>query len=99
MEAIACDSPCRVFPAPAAASENFISPQGWPDRNLIGKEFIMCITRSILRVGLVAALALGGLTLLVGKERVAAGISMVRGKAQAVVDRCVDDPVALRRQL
>jgi chromosome segregation ATPase len=59
----------------------------------------MCITRCILRWGLVAALALGGVTLLVGKERVAAGLAMVRGKAQAVVDRCVDDPVALRRQL
>ena len=59
----------------------------------------MCITRSILRIGLVGALALGGVTLLVGKDRVAAGISMIRHKAQNVVDNCVDDPVALRRQL
>lgn len=59
----------------------------------------MCITRSILRIGLVGALALGGVTLLVGKDRVAAGISMIRSKAQNVVDTCVDDPVALRRQL
>jgi chromosome segregation ATPase len=59
----------------------------------------MCITRCILRWGLVAALALGGLTLLVGKDRVAAGVSMIRGKAQSMVDRCVDDPIALRRQL
>ena len=59
----------------------------------------MCITRSILRIGLVGALALGGVTLLVGKDRVAAGISMIRSKAQNVVDNCVDDPVALRRQL
>lgn len=59
----------------------------------------MCITRSILRIGLVGALALGGVTLLVGKERVAAGLSMIRCKAQNVVDNCVDDPIALRRQL
>jgi chromosome segregation ATPase len=59
----------------------------------------MCITRSILRLGLVAALALGGTTLLIGKDRVAAGLSMIRSKAQNVVDTCVDDPVALRRQL
>lgn len=59
----------------------------------------MCITRSIIRIGLVGALALGGVTMLVGKERVAAGLSMIRSKAQNVVDTCVDDPVALRRQL
>ncbi len=59
----------------------------------------MSITRSILRIGLVGALALGGVTLLVGKERVAAGVAMIRTKAQNVVDRAVDDPIALRRQL
>jgi len=57
------------------------------------------ITRCIFRWGLVGGLALGGLTLLVGPERVAAGISQIRAKAQTVVDSCVDDPVALRRQL
>jgi chromosome segregation ATPase len=30
---------------------------------------------------------------------VAAGLAQIRGKAQDVVDRCMDDPVALRRQL
>lgn len=59
----------------------------------------MSITRSILRIGLVGALALGGVTLLVGKDRVAAGVAMIRTKAQHVVDRAVDDPIALRRQL
>lgn len=57
------------------------------------------ITRCIFRWGLVGGLALGGLTLLVGPDRVAAGISQIRAKAQNVVDSCVDDPVALRRQL
>jgi phage shock protein A len=57
------------------------------------------IPRFILRWGLISALALGGATLLIGPERVAAGLSCVRAKAQSVVDRAVDSPVALRRQL
>ena len=57
------------------------------------------ITRGILRYGVIGGLALGGVTLLVGPERVAAGLAQVRVKAQNVVDSCVDDPVALRRQL
>ena len=60
---------------------------------------MMCITRSLLRWGLVGGLALGGVTLLVGPERVSAGLAHIRGKAQNVVDNMVDDPVALRRQL
>lgn len=59
----------------------------------------MSITRCVLRWGLVGGLALGAVTLLVGPERVAAGLSIIRSKAQNVVDNCVDDPVALRRQL
>jgi len=59
----------------------------------------MSITRSLVRIGLVGGLALGGATLLLGPERVCAGISMIRGKAQHVVDRVVSDPVAMRRQL
>lgn len=59
----------------------------------------MCITRSLLRWGLVGGLALGGATLLLGPERVSAGFAQLRGKAQNVVDNLVDDPVALRRQL
>lgn len=58
-----------------------------------------CITRSIVRWGLIGGLALGGITLLVGPERVAAGFSQMRSKAQQLVDRHVDDPVALRHQL
>ncbi|MHC5113070.1 MAG: hypothetical protein ACYTGP_01420 [Planctomycetota bacterium] len=57
------------------------------------------ITRCILRYGVIGGLALGGITLLVGPERVAAGLAQVRTKAQNVVDGCMDDPVALRRQL
>ena len=54
------------------------------------------IPRFVLRWGLISALALGGATLLIGPERVAAGLSCVRAKAQSVVDRAVDSPVALR---
>lgn len=59
----------------------------------------MSITRSLVRIGLVGGLALGGATLLLGPQRVCAGFDMVRGKAQSVVDRVVSDPVAMRRQL
>ena len=59
----------------------------------------MSITRTVLRWGLVSGLALGGVTLLVGPDRVCAGLSQIRGKAQNVIDNCIDDPVALRRQL
>lgn len=59
----------------------------------------MSIIRSLVRIGLVGGLALGGATLLLGPERVCAGFDMVRGKAQNVVDSVVSDPVAMRRQL
>ena len=59
----------------------------------------MCVTRSILRLGLIGALALGATTLIVGPQRVCAGFAMIRGKAQQAVDSFVSDPVALRHQL
>lgn len=59
----------------------------------------MAITRFILRWGLISGLALGGATLLIGPERVAAGLAHVRVRAQSLVDQCTDDPAALRRQL
>ncbi|UCD76471.1 MAG: hypothetical protein JSV91_06010 [Phycisphaerales bacterium] len=59
----------------------------------------MAITRFVLRWGLISGLALGGATLLIGPERVAAGLAHVRSHAQSVVDQCTDDPAALRRQL
>lgn len=57
------------------------------------------ITRCILRWGLIGGLALGGVTLLVGPERVAAGFSHLRSKAQTLVDAQISEPIALRRQL
>ncbi len=58
-----------------------------------------CFTRSIVRWGLIAGLGLGGLTLLVGPGRVATAFDQVRVKALNAFDSCIDDPVALRRQL
>jgi chromosome segregation ATPase len=58
-----------------------------------------CITRCIIRWGLISGLALGGATLLVGPERVKSGFAHLQHKAQIVVDDFVDDPIALRRQL
>lgn len=58
-----------------------------------------CITRSVLRWGLIGGLALGGLTLMVGPGPVAAGFAQMRAKARGLADRVVDDPVALRHQL
>jgi chromosome segregation ATPase len=57
------------------------------------------ITRGILRWGLIGGLALVGVSLLIGPERVAVGLSQIRMKAQNLVDSAMDDPVALRRQL
>jgi chromosome segregation ATPase len=58
-----------------------------------------CITRCILRWGLIGGLALGGATLLIGPERVMGGLAQIQSKAQVIVDDFVDDPIALRRQL
>lgn len=57
-----------------------------------------CITKGILRWGLIGGLALGGLSL-VWPQGVARGVSHVRAKAQQVVDAKSDDPTALRRHL
>ena len=59
----------------------------------------MSITRCIFRWGLISSLALGGATLLIGPERVAAGLAHVRATAQSFVDTATDNPAVLRRQL
>lgn len=56
-------------------------------------------TKGLLRWGLISAAVVGGTTILVGPERVAAGFDQVRTMASHVVEDFVDDPVALRRQL
>ncbi len=57
------------------------------------------ISRSLLRWGIIGGLALGGVTILIGPDRVAAAFDQVRTKARQAADDFVDDPVALRRQL
>lgn len=59
----------------------------------------MSFTRSIIRWGLISGLALGGLALLIGPHKVAAGLHQIRANVQMVVDRALDEPAALRRQL
>ncbi len=57
------------------------------------------ISRSLLRWGIIGGLALGGLTILIGPDRVGAAFDQLRSKARQATDGFVDDPVALRRQL
>ncbi len=56
-------------------------------------------SRFIVRWGIIGGLAVGGITLLVGPQRVMACIDQLRQEANSVVEGLVDDPVALRRQL
>ncbi|MBX3354547.1 MAG: hypothetical protein KF724_02485 [Phycisphaeraceae bacterium] len=59
----------------------------------------MCVTRSLLRWSLIAGLGLGAVALVVGPQRVGAAMAQIRSWGQNTVDRFVEDPVALRRQL
>lgn len=59
----------------------------------------MGITKSVLRWGLIGAVSLGGITLLVGPERVGAGIDRLRTGLLEATEHWIDDPAALRRQL
>ena len=56
-------------------------------------------TKNLLRWGLITATVVGGTTLLIGPERVAAGFDQIRTLASSTFDELVDDPIALRRQL
>ena len=56
-------------------------------------------SRFIVRWGIIGGLAVGGITLLVGPQRVMACLDQLRQEANSVVENLVDDPVALRRQL
>lgn len=58
-----------------------------------------CLTRSVLRWGLIGGLALGAATFVLGPQRMMAGFDQVRVSAEGLVDHLVENPVALRRQL
>ena len=57
-----------------------------------------CMTRSIIRLGLIGGLALGGAALL-WPGHVSHGLSAIKGKAQQIVDQNSDSPEAIRREL
>ncbi|MGY8756214.1 MAG: hypothetical protein ACKVLC_02460 [Phycisphaerales bacterium] len=56
-------------------------------------------SRFIVRWGLIGGLAVGGVTLLVGPQRVLACFDQLQQEANTVIDGLVDDPIVLRRQL
>ena len=58
-----------------------------------------CLKCGLLRWGIIGGIALGGLTILIGPDRVGAAFDQLRSKARQAADQFVDDPVALRRQL
>ena len=56
-------------------------------------------SRFIVRWGLIGGLAVGGVTLIVGPQRVLACFDQLQQEANTVIDGLVDDPIVLRRQL
>ena len=60
---------------------------------------MVSITKGIFRTALIGGLVLGGATLIVGPQRMAAGISQVQHTAIAWFDSNLDDPVVIREQL
>jgi chromosome segregation ATPase len=57
------------------------------------------LSRGLLRWGIIGGLALGGLTILIGPDRVGAAFDQLRSSARDAADSLIDDPIALRRQL
>lgn len=57
------------------------------------------LTRTIVRVGVIGALATGGLAMIAGPERVGALFSQARNSLNDKIDKAITDPVALRAQL
>lgn len=60
---------------------------------------MVSITKTLFRTALIGGLALGGLTLVVGPQRVAGGYHQVRHTVVSWFDDNVQDPVLLRQQL
>lgn len=57
------------------------------------------LSRGLLRWGIIGGIALGGLTILIGPDRVGAAFDQLRHSARDAADSLIDDPIALRRQL
>ncbi|MBN4052776.1 hypothetical protein JYU07_00690 [Roseiflexus sp. AH-315-K22] len=59
----------------------------------------MCITKSIIRIGLITALAGGAVVAIAGPDRVLAVLQQAKQQVNHAIDRNIDDPIALRAQL
>ena len=58
-----------------------------------------CITKTLFRTAVIGGLALGGLTILVGPQRVVGGFAQVQHTVISWFDGNMEDPVLLRQQL
>lgn len=58
-----------------------------------------CITKTVFRTALIGGLAVGGLTLVAGPQRVAGGFAQIRHSVTSWFDDNMEDPVVLRHQL
>ena len=58
-----------------------------------------CITKTVFRTALIGGLAVGGLTLVAGPQRVAGGFAQIRHSVTSWFDDNMEDPVVLRQQL
>ena len=60
---------------------------------------MFCLTKTLFRTALIGGLAVGGLTLVVGPQRVSAGLAQIRGQLTGWFDEQLDDPVVVRQQI
>lgn len=59
----------------------------------------MCMTKMVLRTGVIAAAVGGAAVLLAGPDRIAAIFQQARSGVHSAIDSQIEDPVALRAQL
>ncbi|MEL7473688.1 MAG: hypothetical protein AAGK04_10260 [Planctomycetota bacterium] len=58
-----------------------------------------CLTKTLIRLGVVGALVGGGAVLVAGPDRVGALVHQAKSSVHSAIDGAIDDPVALRSQL
>lgn len=59
----------------------------------------MALMKTVVRAGLIAALAGGAAVAIAGPDRIGALVTQTRGSVNKVIDGAITDPVALRKQL
>lgn len=59
----------------------------------------MCFTKGLFRIALIGGLATAGLVYFVGPDTLANGFQQVRNSVKDGVDKMIDDPIVLRREL